>query len=244
MNTSSGNAAHQLGKLLSRPSEGSVAVRPEQGVGEGLTGGVNWPFGPEGRSAALFVPSALPDTAVPLVVLLHGAGSESARILPVLQEEAERECFLVLAPQSLAPTWDVIRGGFGDDVRALDEALDFVFDAYPVDPERIATAGFSDGASYALSLGLINGGLFSAILAFSPGFVVPGPLEGRPDVFISHGVADQVLPIDRTSRRIVPALRAEGYDVDYREFDGGHIVPPDMVTAAVQHLRWGSADAT
>jgi predicted esterase len=41
--------------------------------------------------------------------------------------------------------------------------LSFVFDAYPVDPERIAVSGFSDGASYALSLGLINGTLFSQV---------------------------------------------------------------------------------
>lgn len=159
------------------------------------------------------------------------------RMLPVLLDAAERESFLVLAPQSVDSTWDVIRGGFGPDVARIDDALSFVFDAYPVDPARIAISGFSDGASYALSLGLINGTLFSQILAFSPGFVVPGPLEGKPSVFISHGIADEVLPIERTSRRIVPALMAEGYDVDYREFPGGHIVPPDMVRAAVKRLR-------
>jgi predicted esterase len=31
----------------------------------------------------------------------------------------------------------------------------------------------------------------------------------------------------------VPALKGEGYDVAYREFDGGHVVPPEMVTAAI-----------
>ncbi len=199
--------------------------------------GINWPFGPAGHSAALFVPSSIPDTAIPLVVLLHGAGSNASRIMPVLQAAAENQAFLVLAPQSLDATWDAIRGGFGPDVRAIDEALDFVFDAYSVDPKRIAISGFSDGASYALSLGLINGTLFSHILAFSPGFVMPGAFQGHPSVFISHGVSDQVLPIDRTSRRIVPALKAEGYSVDYREFDGGHSVPPDMVEAALERLR-------
>ena len=52
-----------------------------------------------------------------------------------------------------------------------------------------------------------------------------------PDV--RGGVHDRVLPIDACSRRLEPKLRQAGYDLDYREFDGGHEVPPEMVTAAV-----------
>jgi phospholipase/carboxylesterase len=226
------NVTHRSGRLRAVPHLQGASAAPE----DQPTGGINWPFGPPGQSAALFVPSSMPDTAVPLVVLLHGAGSNATRILPIVAEAAEEQAFLVLAPQSLDTTWDVIRGGFGPDVAALDQALAFVFDAYPVNPDRIAVAGFSDGASYALSLGLVNGVLFSQIWAFSPGFVVPGPALGRPSIFISHGLADQVLPIDRTSRRIVPALKAEGYTVDYREFDGGHSVPPELARAALQRL--------
>jgi len=94
-------------------------------------------------------------------------------------------------------------------------------------------AGFSDGASYALSLGLINGDLFSDILAFSPGFMAPTEQADAPRVFISHGLRDGVLPIDACSRSLARKLRQAGYDLDYREFDGGHAVPPEMVTAAV-----------
>lgn len=235
MTSRNGNVAHRSGRLHAVPGLERRATAEEQAATP-LMAGINWPFGPAGHSAALFVPSSIPDTAIPLVVLLHGAGSNASRILPILQTAAENQSFLVLAPQSLDTTWDAIRGGFGSDVRAVDEALDFVFDAYPVDPERIAISGFSDGASYALSLGLVNGTLFSRILAFSPGFVMPGAFEGRPSIFISHGVSDQVLPVDRTSRRIVPALQAEGYTVDYREFDGGHMVPPDMIEAALERL--------
>lgn len=113
----------------------------------------------------------------------------------------------------------------------LDAALHEVFASCAVDPERVSIEGFSDGASYALSLGLANGELFSNIVAFSPGFMAPGPLQGRPAIFVSHGVADRVLPIDRCSRRIVPELRVASYPVDYREFDGGHTVPPDIAAA-------------
>jgi predicted esterase len=51
-------------------------------------------------------------------------------------------------------------------------------------------------------------------------------------VYVAHGTADRVLPIDRCSRRIVPALRDADYDVHYREFDGGHVVPADLAEDA------------
>jgi predicted esterase len=94
--------------------------------------------------------------------------------------------------------------------------------------------GFSDGASYALSLGVANGDLFDAVLAFSPGFVAAPGEVGRPRVWISHGTGDRVLPVERCGRRVSRELAAAGYDVTYEEFDGGHVVTPDLVTAALQ----------
>jgi len=105
-----------------------------------------------------------------------------------------------------------------------------------IDPGHIAIAGFSDGASYALSLGLINGGLFGDIIAFSPGFALPTRTEDAPAIFISHGREDPVLPIERCGRRIAVRLRSLGYDIDYREFAGGHVVPTEMVEAAFRRF--------
>ena len=116
----------------------------------------------------------------------------------------------------------------------LERALDHVMDRCAVDPHRLAIGGFSDGASYALSVGLASGELFTHICAFSPGFAARAERRGRPEVFISHGVDDAVLPITRTSRRIVPELRSAGYDVTYREFPGGHEVPQEMVREAFE----------
>ncbi len=84
-----------------------------------------------------------------------------------------------------------------------------------------------------------DGDLFPRVVAFSPGFVPAVSREGRPAVFVSHGDADEVLPVERTSRRIVPALRDEGYDVTYREFAGGHAVPHEVAVAAVDWLGAG-----
>jgi predicted esterase len=164
--------------------------------------------------------------------MLHGAGGSATQVLPMVRDAAERHGVLVLAPDARDATWDVIRGGYGPDVAFVDLALGQVFATYAIDPGRIAVGGFSDGASYALSLGLGNGGLLGHVLAFSPGFAAPAEVHGTPRIFLSHGRADKVLPIERCGRRLARELRRAGYDLDYREFAGGHLMPPDLVEAA------------
>lgn len=190
-----------------------------------------------GRDVLVHVPSG-PHAGAParLVLTLHGAGGDARGGLAPLVPFADAYRLLLLAPASQGATWDVLTGGWGPDVRIINRAMEDVFASYPVDRNRLAISGFSDGASYALSLGLANGDLFTHILAFSPGFVAPVQLIGTPRVFISHGRADQVLPIDRTTRRIVPQLRAAGLPIEVHEFDGPHVVPPEIAEEAVRRL--------
>ena len=145
-----------------------------------------------------------------LVLALHGAGGNARQGLAPLLPFADAHQLLLLAPSSRDSTWDVItQGGWGTDVHRIDEALTQVFAGFPLDPTRLAISGFSDGASYALSLGLANADLFTHIIAFSPGFLLPTPRVGTPRVYISHGRTDTVLPIEQTTRRIVPRLQTE-----------------------------------
>jgi predicted esterase len=164
--------------------------------------------------------------------MLHGAGGNAQHGLSPLQGFADEGGVLLLAPDSRRRTWDVIVDRYGPDVEYIDRALAQTFSRYAVDPKRIAAGGFSDGASYALSLGLTNGDLFTHVIAFSPGFIAPAGQKGAPRLFISHGIRDQVLPIERCSRRIVPQVKSAGYDVSYREFDGAHTVPAEIAREA------------
>jgi phospholipase/carboxylesterase len=150
---------------------------------------------------------------------------------------ADAEGLILLAPDSRDTTWDVARtGAFGGDVDFVDRALDLVLARYAVDPSRVVAEGFSDGASYALALGLLNGDLFTHLIAFSPGFLTEGSRRGEPRLFVSHGVRDRVLPIELCSRRIVKDLRGDHYDVLYTEFEGGHGVPDAIARAALDWL--------
>jgi predicted esterase len=194
------------------------------------------PLGPaDAAEGLLYVPAGYrADSPAPLVVMLHGAGGDAQQSLSILRKVADARGLLLVAPKSQGPTWDIIMGNYGPDVFALDQALAWVFARYAVDPERVAIGGFSDGASYALSLGLSNGELFKHVLAFSPGFAAPAAQQGSPRFFVSHGKRDAVLNIDACSRRLVPRLQRAGYEVLYREFDGPHTVPGDITREAVE----------
>src|ERR687894_2629510 len=161
------------GRLAARPPVAPVAVPYPPGVR-------TLELGPHAR-AQLVVPEG-PPRPRPLLVFFHGAGGNAAQGVALVGDPAAARDALVLAPSSVASTWDLIAGGLGRDVAVLDAALEQVFGRQPVG--RVALGGFSDGASYALSLGLANGDLAEAVLAFSPGFAVPPRLAGRPRVWI------------------------------------------------------------
>jgi len=189
------------------------------------------------RDGLIYVPATYrPERPTPLLVMLHGRGAKAKAVLPSLIPLADETGLILLGPDSRGNTWDLVHADYGPDVAFIDRALDAVFTRYAIDGARLALAGFSDGASYALSLGLTNGDLFSDVIAFSPGFMDPIRKRDAPRVFVAHGTGDKALPIDEASREIVPQLRRDGYDVRYREFAGGHVIPPAIARAAVERF--------
>ena len=217
-------AARDSGRLTARPKPRAAAgsSRPKPGTHPLALGGE--------RDAILLIPAGAAATPLPLLVLLHGAGGNGGNMLRRLGAAADTAGIAVLSPDSRDPrTWDGIRGDLGPDVAFLNRALERVFEMGDIDPTRISVGGFSDGATYAITLALINGDLFSRVVAWSPGFYVDNEVHGKPRFYISHGRSDEILPIDRCSRVIVPRLQRRGYEVTYKEFDGGHAMTPDVV---------------
>jgi predicted esterase len=182
------------------------------------------------RDGLLYLPRGYSASVpAPLVVMFHGAGG-TAQSVSYAFPMADRHGVIILAPDSRDQrTWDLVLGAYGPDAEFLATALGQTLRRCAVDRTRLAVAGHSDGASYALSFGIGAGDLFRQILAFSPGAMMPIDARGKPRIFISHGRSDEVMPIDDTSRRFVPRLQKLGYDVTYREYDGKHPVPPEIV---------------
>jgi phospholipase/carboxylesterase len=214
-------------------NDGRLPARPRKGV---ATTAKSDRLGLDSeRDAILRLPPNAAAAPLPLLVYLHGATQRADGMLRRLGAATDTAGVVMLAPDSRAATWDAIRDGFGPDILFLNRALERVFDTVAIDPARVAIGGFSDGASYALSLGMINGDLFTHVIANSPGFVINGAPHGQPKIFVSHGTADQILPIEQCSRMIVPALRGRRYDVTFKEFQGRHEIPTEI---AAEGLRW------
>ncbi|MGH9387578.1 MAG: alpha/beta hydrolase [Vicinamibacterales bacterium] len=191
-----------------------------------------------GRDGVIIVPASYqPSTPSPLIVMLHGAGGTGEGIASRFGL-AEEFGLILLAPDSRSErTWDLIMGRFGPDVEFITDAVASIKRRCAIEASHVTIAGFSDGASYALSYGIGAGDTFSRIIAFSPGLLQPRPAQGKPRIFISHGDADNILPIDVTSRAIVPKLKGLGYDVTYQEFQGRHTVPPEVARKAFEWNR-------
>lgn len=187
------------------------------------------------RDGRLYVPRrAGPQHPLPLLVLLHGGGgrAEDFRSKFPLAEESG---VVMLALDSRHNTWDGIDSPFGPDVEFIDAALRFTFERVAIDPGKIALGGLSDGGFY--SLGLVNGDLFTHLVAVAPGyFAPPAPPTGRPRIFVAHGTRDNVYSVAGSRGRIVPRLKSERYDVTYYEFDGPHWVTEPAAREALQWL--------
>ena len=200
-----------------------------------------------GRNGLLYVPLGHTEP-LPLLILLHKSGGSPKEWFTggeSFAPYAEKGRFIILAPESPSPSWGTGPKTWGYDYVAINRALEEAFARCAIDRNRLAIGGFSDGASYALSLGLANGDVFGYIVAFSPGFIVKAHARGRlgrnnevqiPLVYIAHGTADNVLPIASTSRIFVSSLKKNGYTAELHEFSGSHHLSHQVVGQAMAWL--------
>jgi predicted esterase len=146
--------------------------------------------------ATLVTPDEIdPRRHYPLVIVLHGAGRQDELLVKATSDEANRRQALFLVPRSLEPTWDLIAGGGRPDLDFLEYALDLIYRRYSVDAFRQALLGYSDGASYALSVGLSNPEMFSAVIGWAAGFVHVNLEElpedaPKPRIYLEYGTHD------------------------------------------------------
>jgi phospholipase/carboxylesterase len=188
----------------------------------------------DGRDGTLYVPKSYKHgSPAPLMVMLHGFGGwgDEMRSTFALAEEFG---VVVIAPESRDVTWGKEIPGFDADVKYIGAAYRKVRAFFDLDPDRVALAGRSDGAGYALSMGLAYGDTFNHLIIFAGGSMLPYHKQGKPKIFIAHGIQDRTMPIEATGRKFAAELKAENYAVTYREHEGGHGTPPAVVREAFE----------
>jgi predicted esterase len=170
---------------------------------------------------------------VPLIVLLHGAGGDARNFLNQFKREADARGVILISIQSNGRTWAQRKPKDGEaDVANIKAAIIALSAKAPFEPGRTTVLGFSDGASYALSVGMAYPELFRTIVAFSPGYAfAPSNLDTQQRIFIAHSRRDPILPVENT-RQMVKGLESAGFAPEVHWFNGGHEIDPELKKAA------------
>jgi phospholipase/carboxylesterase len=199
------------------------------------------------------------DGPFPAIIALHGWGASAHDLLglaPVLHGGQA----VVLCPEGPVAVpfgggqyghgWFPLRAGQPPDIVAFRHASDLLRDfvrqvvvRYPIDPERIVLAGFSQGGVMAYDLALREPGRFAGLVALStwlpPELTADVPKvpehEGFP-VLVVHGTRDDRIDVER-ARESREALRTYGVTQTYREFDMGHEIRQDALKVVLQWLE-------
>lgn len=201
---------------------------PDPGREDPPTGFVHVERGPC-RGVLLTPEEIRADRLYPLITVLHGAGRQDELLVKAYRDEPAGRNALFFVPRSRRPTWDLIAGGDRSDLDFLDYAYDLIWRRYPIDPERQGLVGYSDGASYALAVGLANPGIFRAVMGWAAGFLVLDPAVPaggpRPAVLLEYGTHDPIFPFDRVAVPMRRTLEHLGYTVEFRVDEGGRHWP-------------------
>jgi len=158
------------------------------------------------RSFHVYVPTSCRDGEnVPLVVMLHGGGSNPRNAMRVtgLAAKAEREGFIAAFPAGsggfgVFRTWNS-GNGCGpakrrnvDDIGFVSALIEELCRTHPVDAGRVYVVGFSNGGMLAHRIGCELGDKVTAIASVSGALNCDLDEPGRPvPVLILHGTADR-----------------------------------------------------
>ena len=177
---------------------------------------------------------------MPLVVALHGGSGHGRDFLWSWLREARARTVLVAAPTSKDRTWSLM--GPDVDAEPLRAMVESLASRYPVDRERVLLTGMSDGATYALLLGLRDGAPFTHLAALCgvlhPMLLASGDLARAKDrpIYLVHGALDWMFPV-ATAQMARDALQTVGARVIYREIeDLSHTYPRDENPAMLDWL--------
>lgn len=209
----------------------------------------------------LFRPATGPEKKVPLLIMLHGYGSNEGDLFSLTRGIDPR--FLVIAlraPLKINQTgyaWFNIN--FNESPPAFDEKqaensmkqiIEFVKEVqkiYPIDSKQIFLLGFSQGASLSLSLCLQNPGLFKGAAVLSGREMKSFTKKYKPaselkslHFFVSHGTEDKIISIAE-GRNINAILKHFKIMHQYQEYPMAHTISEptfrDLLTWLQKQLK-------
>ncbi|WP_338409295.1 alpha/beta fold hydrolase [uncultured Flavobacterium sp.] len=183
----------------------------------------------------------------PAIILLHGYGSNEEDLFS-FADELPDEYYIISAraPYDMsygsyawyAINFDADENKFSDLNQArssrdlIVDFIDFCVTEYAINKENITLIGFSQGAILSMAVALSYPEKINRVAAMSGYLNVEIASEdylkntvSKVKFFVSHGVVDQVIPVD-WARKTKPKLNNLGIDVVYKEYPIGHGISP------------------
>lgn len=183
----------------------------------------------------------------PLILLLHGYGSNEADLFSFASELPDDYYIIAArAPYDLmygsyawyAINFDADATKFSDLNQArqsrdlIARFIDEIVAKYPIDSSNVTLVGFSQGTILSYAVALSYPEKISRVVALSGYLNTEIAKEGfeKNDVshlkiFASHGTVDQVIPVE-WARKAPQYLKHLGIETEFKEYPIGHGVSP------------------
>jgi phospholipase/carboxylesterase len=189
------------------------------------------------------LPKKLSDAPAPLLILLHGYGSNEMDLYSFAEELPDTMHIISLqAPHNLGGqsfawysiNFDADQNKFSDldearvSLEKIETFVEECISSKNINPEKVFVLGFSQGAilSYALSLKTQNIQHVIALSGYLNEELIPKNMEASTtDYFISHGSVDQVIPVE-WARKAPAFFKEHNIEHSYKEYPVGHGVHP------------------
>lgn len=191
--------------------------------------------------------SSNPSEASPVIIMLHGFGSDENDLFSFAGELPDNYTIISLrAPLKMQPygnAWytiylDDTQGKFSDTEEAIisrdliNKCIDEIIDKYNVQKDNVTLLGFSQGTILSFAVALSYPEKIKNVIGLS-GYIDKDMLVkdfaekdfSKLNVYSSHGSQDMVIPVT-WARKTKPFLNQLNIDCTYSEFPVGHGVAP------------------
>lgn len=189
-----------------------------------------------------------------VVILVHGRGAGAAGIAPLAEEFALTDATYII-PEASGRAWYPFsflspiatnEPGISSGLSVIDGIITEC-ERREIPTERIALAGFSQGACLALEYAVRHPRRYKAVLGFSGGLIgpdgtswkAPASFDGTP-VFLGCSDRDMHIPAARV-RQTAEILASYGATVDMRLYPGmPHTINDEEISIARELLSDGN----
>ena len=197
-----------------------------------------------------------PNKAYPLIVGLHGLGSNTERFITLWKKFGNPD-FIYATPQApyafaggseIGYSW-MTRGPEADKIedKSTQMSEDYIEKVVVNLHKKFKVGdtylmGFSQGAGFTYQAGIKHYELFKGIICFGGWLNTEWIGEDAIikakglRVFIAHGTNDRVVNFE-AGTKARDYLKSNGYNVTFYQFDGGHEVPADALKAVEKWMQ-------